>query len=246
MRTDSLTRAEQNKLLDIVFSLPSCRDFNSLRTIVDKFIDLVGCEHLIFGVPNDAYDEGLGFTDVNISYPKDWVDLYRKKRYWEIDPIIHAAMRQSGVHFWGDVYNQDSTDEEFLEVSRGYGLKNGYTCLVRDVYEQSGLILSLAGPYEKYDLKTAYIVEKITPCLSQALDTIRRLREAKKINALTKKEKEVLKWLYDGKTSWEIAIILNVSESTINFHISNIKSKLKVVSRCQAVAKAVHGGLVGL
>ncbi|WP_376767374.1 helix-turn-helix domain-containing protein [Paludibacterium denitrificans] len=38
---------------------------------------------------------------------------------------------------------------------------------------------------------------------------------------LTPREKECLSWVSAGKTSWEIARILNVAEATVIFHISN-------------------------
>ena len=63
------------------------------------------------------------------------------------------------------------------------------------------------------------------------------------ISQLSKREKEVLSWLKEGKSSWDIAAILNISERTVNFHVSNIMQKLNAVSRTQAVAVAIEKGL---
>jgi FixJ family two-component response regulator len=60
---------------------------------------------------------------------------------------------------------------------------------------------------------------------------------------LSLREKEILKWLKKGKTSWDISIILCISERTVNFHVKNIMQKLNAVSRIQAVAVAVEKGL---
>lgn len=54
---------------------------------------------------------------------------------------------------------------------------------------------------------------------------------------LTEREYEVLKWMGSGKTNWEIAQVLNLSEFTIKSHVRRIFSKLKVNSRTQAVSK---------
>jgi len=62
--------------------------------------------------------------------------------------------------------------------------------------------------------------------------------------ALSLREKEVLNWLKKGKSSWEISTILNIGESTVNFHITNIMHKLNAVSRTQAVAIAIEQGLI--
>jgi DNA-binding CsgD family transcriptional regulator len=61
---------------------------------------------------------------------------------------------------------------------------------------------------------------------------------------LTAKEAQALQWCLKGKTSWEIARIQNCSESTINFHFSNIRRKFDVNSRAAALVKAIESGLI--
>jgi DNA-binding CsgD family transcriptional regulator len=61
---------------------------------------------------------------------------------------------------------------------------------------------------------------------------------------LSKREIEVLSWLKEGKTSWEIARILRISERTVNFHVGNILKKLDANNRTHAVALAVTGQFI--
>ncbi len=61
---------------------------------------------------------------------------------------------------------------------------------------------------------------------------------------LSKREKEVLNWLKKGKSSWDIAAILKITERTVNFHVNNIMQKLNAVSRTQAVAVAIENNLL--
>lgn len=60
---------------------------------------------------------------------------------------------------------------------------------------------------------------------------------------LSHREREVLNWLNRGKTSWDIAMILNISERTVNYHVGNIMRKLGVSSRLHAVSEARARGL---
>ncbi|MDM0116498.1 helix-turn-helix transcriptional regulator [Variovorax sp. J22R133] len=53
---------------------------------------------------------------------------------------------------------------------------------------------------------------------------------------LTSKERDVLKWVGEGKTSWEIGRIMYTSERTVKFHLKNVYAKLNVSNRAQAVA----------
>ena len=61
---------------------------------------------------------------------------------------------------------------------------------------------------------------------------------------LTSREKDVLKWVANGKTAWEIATILNVTERTVNFHANNAKAKFGAASRGQAALEAFRLGLI--
>ena len=54
--------------------------------------------------------------------------------------------------------------------------------------------------------------------------------------SFTPKERDVLRWVLQGKTSWEIGRILSISERTVKFHLKNVYQKLNVSNRAQAVA----------
>ncbi len=56
---------------------------------------------------------------------------------------------------------------------------------------------------------------------------------------ITRREAEVLFWVAKGKTDWEIAQILNISERTVNKHLEQIYRKLEVNNRTAATAKAM-------
>ncbi len=61
---------------------------------------------------------------------------------------------------------------------------------------------------------------------------------------LTQREYEVLKLVVDGKSNYEIAQILTISEHTAKAHVCNIIQKLVVDDRTQAAVKALREGLV--
>jgi DNA-binding NarL/FixJ family response regulator len=62
--------------------------------------------------------------------------------------------------------------------------------------------------------------------------------------ALNEREIECLTWSARGKTSPEIAQIVNISKRTVNFHIENACRKLNVATRTEAVVKASSGRLI--
>lgn len=64
------------------------------------------------------------------------------------------------------------------------------------------------------------------------------------VPALRPREIECLSWAAEGKTAWEMARILAISERTVVFHLRNAVEKFGVNTRQQAVARAVRLGLI--
>jgi DNA-binding response OmpR family regulator len=62
--------------------------------------------------------------------------------------------------------------------------------------------------------------------------------------ALNEREVEVLTWAARGKTSAEIAKIIDLTKRTVDFHIDNAREKLGAATRTEAVLKAATGRLI--
>jgi len=61
---------------------------------------------------------------------------------------------------------------------------------------------------------------------------------------LNDREVECLTWAARGKTSTEIAQILDLTKRTVDFHIDNARGKLGATTRTEAVIKAAAGRLI--
>ena len=61
---------------------------------------------------------------------------------------------------------------------------------------------------------------------------------------LSPREREVLKWAADGKTAWETAQLLGVSERAIRLYTENAMNKLRAKTKTQAVAIAVKNNIL--
>lgn len=63
-------------------------------------------------------------------------------------------------------------------------------------------------------------------------------------NPLSDRERECLSWVSQGKTTDEIALILDVSSNTINSYIAHAIHKLAASNRAMAVASAIRRNLI--
>ncbi len=68
--------------------------------------------------------------------------------------------------------------------------------------------------------------------------------EAARLDGLTDREQEVLRYLADGATNGEIAAVLVISPKTVARHRENIMRKLNLHSRAELVRYAIRKGII--
>ena len=103
------------------------------------------------------------------------------------------------------------------------------------IYVDSNVTL-LQKDLDNVDLKMQWVAVAV-------LAKMNKMRLAPNI-VLSTREKEILKWFGDGKTSEQIGMILNLSHSTINFHFRNAMKKLGTHNKTSTVVKAIYLNLL--
>lgn len=61
---------------------------------------------------------------------------------------------------------------------------------------------------------------------------------------LSPRERDCLAFVAEGKTDWEISVILGVSQHTSHQYVESARKKLGAMTRAQAVARFVLLGLL--
>jgi len=84
-------------------------------------------------------------------------------------------------------------------------------------------------------IKIASALTDLIPHLHQALTRISGQSSIKNKISLSTRQREVLNWIKHGKSSWDISVILGISERTVKFHAGTIMQKLDVVTSTQAL-----------
>lgn len=180
------------------------------------------------------------------TYPSSWLRHYQEVGHVNIDPVLKRIAGSNLPVFWDDVARIEKK-HIVLDEARQHGLANGMAVAVCGI-DGSRAVLSLATdiPAEKDPGHKAAIAGQSLLTVLQVHEAIQRL-EAQSIAPLpqlTPREKECLSWAAVGKTSWEIANILSVSERAITFHMVNATKKLNATNRRQAVVRAISLRLI--
>jgi len=193
------------------------------------------------------------------NYPDEWMNEYHEKGYVFIDPVIKHCLSNRTPYDWKNIFVEKSEDViAFGKACFKYGLTEGFSIGVNGNCGDFSLLCF--GSNKQFDSskdvykKIIYIAHVILPYLHEKLAQIYPVsslyptNELKENNVplqeLTTREKECLLWSAEGKTALEISIILEISESTVNFHLKNAVTKLDCANKTHAVAKAILLGLI--
>jgi DNA-binding CsgD family transcriptional regulator len=165
------------------------------------------------------------------------------------DPVVdHLMTRTVPVVYDQQTYVSASVGE-LWEVQAPFGYKTGIAMKLHLPGDKHFVLgVDREEPLPKPGEELMQIVGGLQLLAVHALTAADRLLSPKlspsDLPKLTKRELDVLSWTAQGKTAWEVSVILGMSEKTVNFHLGNAMRKLGVSSKHQAVLKCVAAGLI--
>ena len=121
--------------------------------------------------------------------------------------------------------------------------------LSHGVHDADGRALSLftfACRPGSIGARQVYLAQLLAPAMHAAWVRTQVTRapgssdKAATASVLTVRELDILKWIYLGKSNFEIGAILKISPLTVKNHVQKILRKLNVVNRTQAIGKALE------
>lgn len=180
------------------------------------------------------------------NYPHHWRERYDAQSYLELDPTVKRGGRSCDPIVWDDELFADQA--EFWDEARDAGLRFGWSQSFFDANGSSGL-LTVARTHEPVEESELVKNERCLRWLVQLThgELMRRMGSPKAPELavpLSTREIEALKWAAEGKTAWEVSMIMGLAESTVNFHMRNAAAKLNAPNRTAAAVRAAVMGLL--
>ena len=134
-------------------------------------------------------------------------------------------------------------DPALVEEFFGWGHRGGWAQSIMEGAGQFSMLLVdssdiMSESYLKHEV--GFQLEWIATAVHSAMQRAKK----QSVVMLSAREKEVLRWAGDGKTSDQISQILNLSVSTVNFHLRNAMLKLEAPNKTAAVVRAIFLGLL--
>lgn len=196
-------------------------------------------------------DEPIENAFLRSNYSKEWRDTYDSNKLGYVDPTVTHCLKSTIPLLWTPDNFTRPDQKNMYEECTGYGLRSGIIFPIHGPNGEFGMMSfvseQLANPASQKDLMHSMaLLSIIRDYVFESSKKFLVTPEPEIQIVLTPREKEVVKWTVAGKSSWEISKILNCSESTINFHLSNIRLKFNVNTKQQAIIKALKLGLIQL
>jgi DNA-binding CsgD family transcriptional regulator len=245
---DDLTKREIQNVLEILHYSWEATTGDDAYQILQLIQKAVACPRVIGGVAQlSATGVFKEFNSViNVSYSSDWLYAYCKNEFAAVDPVLQSLLSTFQTQTWKQTYSTANSPKqfEFIEEARSYGLTHGITTGMLAPDRKFATFFSFAGGDEAGTKRFSRLLEYLLPSLHRVLIANTHTPLSNRIKGLSSREMTVLLWMKEGKTNWEIARIVGVTERTVRFHIEGIFTKLDVSSRTQAVAVAMEHGLL--
>lgn len=185
---------------------------------------------------------------INVNFPEEWLREYSSRNYLQSDSIVMENFTTYEVQNWSVSRKALYRKKEITALGMDFGMRECCTHGTKPAASgKTGSMFCFAGPSMEDDGRIRAILNSVIPHLHLALYRICEKKEKETgCMRLSNREMEVLDWLKQGKSSWDISIILGISERTVNFHVNNILRKLGAVNRLQALAIATRLGIIDL
>jgi len=202
----------------------------------------------IIPAPKAQLEAAVAFLQTN--YSPAWRTKYDNEEMEQVDPTVSHCATKSTPLIWSPEIFLQRRQKEVYEEACGYGLRSGVTLPIHGVNGEVGMLCCVSDtrPDENFVSNALHNMATLSLLRDFICETaVQFMTQPAKVEpmvTLTPRELECIKWSAAGKSSWDIAHILNCSEAAVNFHFSNIRRKFNTPSRHQAVVRAIRMGII--
>ncbi|WP_058240799.1 LuxR family transcriptional regulator [Shimia marina] len=210
-----------------------------------------GFDKIMYGYTNYRNGASLGDADdffVLSNHQRDYLDRFIGDGLYFDGPMMKWSLENSGAQSWSIVkqaYKAGKLTPKQLrvfQVNQEYGLHAGYTVSFPTVSSRTKGAISL-GAHENYSQEAIdamweksgreiTLINNVTHLKIQSLPYNNPERE------LTKRQREVLEWVGDGKTIQDIALLIERTPATVEKHLRLARDAMNVETTAQALLKA--------
>ncbi|MFN4098596.1 MAG: helix-turn-helix transcriptional regulator, partial [Pararhodobacter sp.] len=214
------------------------------------FADL-GFKHVLYGYSPDSHGAVLGSPEnylVLSTLKQDVIRQIVREGYFRMSGTFHWALSNAGIASWSLTPQQVGMPDDFEitpEVAAFFfqhGLINGCTIGFPQERTRGRAVMALIAPpttsQEEVDVQLDAARDLIFTVAATAHRCLSSLPYHPPGRRLTQRQREVLEWVAEGKTTADIAQIMGITPPTVEKHLRLARETLGVETTPHALIKA--------
>lgn len=230
-------------------------DFDGALDILADAAAEIGFDSVLYGyipmtprLPNgDWLPLRLNLRNFPAGFERGW------EKFTKIDPYYRACFKTTLPFDWHSVQNSQNvaTDQkQAFGYLADFGLRNGITVPAHLPFGKfavmSAILRGKCRNWPEFRHQSSDALFRLMHSFTKAIHdrNLETQIPTSVPSLLTARESECLRWASQGKTSAETAVIIGRSVDTVRLHIKNAIQKLNASNRSQAIALALHMGLI--
>lgn len=252
IQEQKLSRGDLYRLLDFIEFCRCADGRNDVLPALKQLDDILPFQAGIVGllkVSGGSLQQTV--RTFSIGHSPEFLENYSVQGFAQSDPLIACGLSGSDPFSWEKAISTHTRPatvyqvKKLLELSADYGLKRGLAYASRSTPQTNeASYICLETGRKPFSTARSEALRFALPHLHELLRRVCHNEPPKMVSPLSARELEVMQWLKEGKTAWEISVILTISERTVKFHIVNSYTKLNVTNRSQAIARAMRLNLI--
>ncbi|RED17935.1 helix-turn-helix transcriptional regulator [Pontivivens insulae] len=188
-----------------------------------------------------------GMTIHTDGFPEDWVCHYIEDQLYRVDPRPDLARRMANVFRWSDIdqiANLHEEQRDFMEELSHWKLGDGLAIPLFGPNLRNGYLgLGFGGSENMPDAAGAAALQMAAQAGHLRYCELLKNDFTAPAN-LSKREREILDWIAQGKSNAVIADILDISRHTVDTYVRRLFEKLNVSDRTSAAIVGIGSSIV--
>lgn len=237
------------KLMDYMEAVVDAQSMEAVWSIHTDAMAGFGFDRLIYGFTRFRTANSFGAPEdllILTNHDSSYTDRFIGENMYFHAPMVKWASQNVGACSWGWVEQAmegfTKSERRVVEFNHSQGVTAGYSVSFSNASRRSKGAIALTGakgvPQSELDAMWAEKGREIQLMNNVAHLKIIDLPFTHTQRSLTKRQREALEWVGDGKTTQDIATIMGLTAATIEKHLRLAREALDVETTAQAVLKA--------
>ncbi len=177
--------------------------------------------------------------------PPGWEEFYQEEGFGNVNYLPREIRRRTGAFAWSEVQLTEAREIALARALASHGFPDGLAVPCHGARDYAAAVSlafqDLAGlsPAERLAIElTSVMLHERMRSLSH--------HDAQAWSPLTSQERDVLAFAADGRSDCDIASLIDLPEAAVVRLVISCQSKLGVHNKTQAIARALHLGLLNV